>query len=103
MTDMEKKIVARNATIDLLREVLEKNEAVQFADGSFAILEMVGEDEIWTEVCVKSKAFKPTQRSAIFDPYEVAEDWKDEKARKAKKAAEKAAEKAKKVKKEEDE
>lgn len=93
MNASEIKSTARNATAALLTEVLEANEAVQFADGSWAILQVVDGQEVWTEITVKSKAYKATKISPAFDPYVVAQEWQDDKAMKAAKAAEKAAKK----------
>lgn len=92
---------AKQMTIEALIEILEANEAVKFADGSFAILQNVdvGEDEpmeVWTEVTVKSKQWKDTKRSKAFDPYVAAEDWEAEKLFKAEEKARKEKEKEKK-------
>lgn len=97
MNANEMKIAARNATVNAIMEALNANEAVQFADASYAILQEIDGEEVWTEVTVKSKAFKPTKTSPAFDPYEVAKVWQEEKEIKAKEKAEKEAEKAKKV------
>lgn len=98
MNANEIKTAARNLTVNAIMEALTANEAVQFADASYAILQEVDGQEVWTEVTVKSKAYKPTKVSPAFDPYEVAEAWKQEKEIKAKEKAEKEAEKAKKIK-----
>ena len=97
MNANEIKVTARNLTAEALMDALNANDAVQFADGSWAILQTVDGQEVWTEVTVKSKAYKPTKISPAFDPYEVAEVWKQEKEIKAKEKAEKEAEKAKKL------
>lgn len=97
MNANEIKVTARNLTAKALMDALNANDAVQFADGSWAILQTVDEQEVWTEVTVKSKAYKPTKVSPAFDPYEAAEAWKQEKEIKAKEKAEKEAEKAKKL------
>ena len=97
MNSNEIKNTARNFTVDLLKEVFEANDAVQFADASWAILHLIDGQEIWTEVTVKSKAYKPTKISPAFDPYEAAEAWREEKKIKAEEKAAKDAEKAKKV------
>lgn len=97
MNATEMKSIARANTIALLSPVLKDNEAIQFADGSYAILQIVDGQEIWTEVSVKTKAYKPTKVTPAFDPYEVAEAWQEEKRIKAEEKAEKDAEKAKKV------
>lgn len=97
MNSTEMKNVARNATIAALRGALKEQAAVQFADASWAILQIVDDQEIWCEVTVKTKAYKPTKTAAAFDPYEAAEAWKEEKRIKAEEKAEKEAEKAKKV------
>lgn len=91
MNANEIKSTARMNTIALLMPVLEENHAVKFADGSFAILQTVDGQEIWTEVSVKSKAYKPTKTYEAFDPYAAAEAWQ---ADKDVKAANKAAKKA---------
>lgn len=95
MNANEIKVAARNTTAALLAEVFEANAAVQFADGSWAILQEIDGQEVWTEVTVKSKAYKATKISPAFDPYEAAEEWKAEKELKAKEKAEKEAEKKK--------
>ena len=74
MTANEIKTTARNLTVTALTEVLNANDAVQFADASFAKI------------------------SPAFDPYEAAEEWKTEKELKAKEKAEKDAEKERKAK-----
>ena len=97
MNANEIKSTARQMTIAALMPVLQENEAVKFADASFAILQTVDGQEVWTEVSVKSKMYKPTKNSVAFDPYEVAKDWEYEKKIKAGVKAAKEAEKAAKV------
>lgn len=97
MNANEMKATARDLTIATLLEVLEANHAVKFADGSFAILQTVDGQDIWTEVSVKSKAYKPTKISPAFDPYEVAAEWEMEKKIKAGIKADREAEKAAKI------
>lgn len=94
---------AKQMTIEAIMESLVKNDAVKFADGSFAILQRVTldngeEQEVWTEVTVKSKVWKDTKRCKAFDPYDVAKDWEAEKLFKAEEKAKKEAEKARKEK-----
>ena len=84
-------------TIEAIMPVLVDNEAVKFADGSFAILQTVDGQEVWTEVTVKSKAWKDTKVSKAFDPYEAAQEWEAEKRIKADAKAAKDAEKTAKV------
>lgn len=97
MNANEIKATARTMTVNAIMDALNAQEAVQFADASFAILQIVDGQEIWTEVTVKSKAYKPTKVSAAFDPYEAAEEWQAERKLKAEEKAAKAAEKEKKV------
>ena len=97
MNANEIKSTARMNTIALLMPILEENHAVKFADGSFAILQTVDGQEIWTEVSVKSKQYKATKVSPAFDPFEAAEAWEAEKNIKAANAAAKKAEHEKKV------
>ena len=97
MNANEIKSTARQMTIAALMPVLQENEAVKFADASFAILQEVDGQEVWTEVSVKSKMYKPTKNSVAFDPYEVAKAWEEEKKIKAGVKAAKEAEKAAKV------
>lgn len=97
MNATEMKNVARTNTVALLSPVLSENEAVQFADASWAILQTIDDQEIWVEISVKTKAYKPTKVSPAFDPYEAAEAWKEEKRIKAEEKAAKDAEKAKKI------
>lgn len=82
-----------------LMPVLEQNEAVKFADKSFAILETIGNQEVWVEVSLKTKAWKDTKKSKAFDPYEAAAEWEEEKKIAAGVKAQKEAEKAAKIKK----
>ena len=96
MNANEIKSTARNLTAQALMEVLNANDAVQFADASWAILQEVDEQEVWTEVTIKSKAYKPTKISPAFDPYIAAEGWKEEKRFKAEEKAEKEKEKTRK-------
>ena len=97
MNANEIKSTARQMTIAAIMPVLEENDAVKFADASFAILLTVDGQEVWTEVTVKSKAYKPTKVSPAFDPYEVAEAWEADKKIKADAKDAKDAEKAAKV------
>ena len=97
MNATEIKNAARSATINALMDALNANDAVQFADASWAILQNVDDQEVWTEVTIKSKAYKPTKVSPAFDPYEAAEDWKAEKEVKAAEKKAKEEEKAKKI------
>jgi len=93
----EMKATARQMTIAAIMPSLLDNDAVKFADGSFAILQTVDGQEVWTEVTVKSKAWKDTKVSKAFDPYIAAEEWEAEKRIKADNKAAKDAEKAAKV------
>lgn len=97
MNATEIKNAARSATINALMDALNANDAVQFADASWAILQNVDDQEVWTEVTIKSKAYKPTKVSPAFDPYEAAEDWKAEKEVRAAEKKAKEEEKAKKI------
>ena len=97
MNANEIKSTARQLTIAAIMPSLMENDAVKFADGSFAILQNVDGQEVWTEVTVKSKAYKPTKISPAFDPFEVAAAWEAEKKVKADNKAAKEAEKAAKI------
>lgn len=97
MNANEIRTAARALTVETLTAVLDANDAVQFADASWAILQNVDGQEVWTEITVKSKAYKPTKVSDVFDPFVAAEGWKEQKRIKAEKKAAENAEKAKKV------
>ena len=97
MNANEMKSTARQMTIAAIMPSLMENDAVKFADGSFAILQTVDGQEIWTEVSVKSKAFKDTKVSKAFDPFEKAQEWEAERKIKADAKAVRDAEKAAKV------
>ena len=97
MNANEIKSTARQMTIAAIMPALQENDAVKFADASFAILQTVDGQEVWTEVTVKSKAYKPTKVSPPFDPYETAQEWEAEKKVKADNKAAKEAEKAAKL------
>ena len=97
MNANEIKSTARQMTIAALMPVLQENDAVKFADASFAILQTVDGQEVWTEITVKSKAYKPTKISPAFDPYIQAAEWEAEKKIKAQNKEEKEREKQKKI------
>lgn len=97
MNQMEKKLAARTLTVDALSKALEELAAVQFGDASFAVLQEIEGQEVWTEITIKAKAFTPTKVSPAFDPFEVAEEWKAEKEAKAQEKADKAKAKADKI------
>lgn len=97
MNSAEMKAAARQATIAAIMPSLQENEAVKFADGSFAILQTIEGQEIWTEITIKSKAYKDTKVSKAFDPYEAAQEWEEERNIKAQNKAAKEAEKAAKI------
>lgn len=97
MNANEIKTTARNLTVNAIMEALTANEAVQFADASYAILQEVDGQEVWTEVTVKSKAYKATKVSPAFDPYISAEAWKEEQRIKQQNKEEKELEKQKKA------
>lgn len=97
MNTAEIRATARQMTIAAIMPSLMENEAVKFADGSFAILQKVEDTEVWTEVTIKTKNWKPTKNAEAFDPYEVAKEWEAEKKIKADNKAAKEAEHAAKV------
>ena len=97
MNANEIKATARQMTIAAIMPSLQESEAVKFADGSFAILQTVDGQEVWTEVSVKSKMYKDTKSSKAFDPYEAAQKWEAERRVKADNKAAKEAEKAAKI------
>lgn len=97
MNANEIKSTARQMTIAAIMPSLMDNDAVKFADGSFAILQNVEGQEVWTEVTVKSKSWKDTKISVAFDPYVKAQEWEAERKIKADNKAAKDAEKAAKV------
>lgn len=96
MNANEIKAIARTNTVALLTDVLAKADAVQFADNSWAILQEVDGQEVWTEISVKTKAYKATKVAPAFDPFEAAQVWQEEKEAKVAEKAAKAALKAKK-------
>ena len=93
MNAAEMKSTARNNTVALLMDTLTANNAIQFADASYAILQTVDGQEIWTEVTVKSKAYKATKISPAFNPTDAAQAWQEAKRLAAEEKARKAAEK----------
>ena len=93
----EMKAAARQMTIAMLMPVLVEAEAVKWQGDSFAILQVVEGQEIWTSVDVKAKAWKDTKVSKAFDPYEKAAEWEAERNIKAQNKAAKEAEKAAKL------
>ena len=97
MNANEMKATARQKTIAAIMPSLMENDAVKFADGSFAILQTVDGQEVWTEVTVKSKAWNDTKISKAFDPYKKAQEWEAERNIKAQNKATKEAEKAAKI------
>ena len=75
----EMRSAAKQMTIEVIMPSLLDNDAVKFADGSFAILQTVDGQEIWTEVTVKSKMWKDTKTAKAFNPHSAAEKWEAEK------------------------
>ena len=92
MNAAEIKSTARQNTIALLMPVLQENNAVKFADASFAIRQEVDGQPLWVSIEVKSKQYKATKVSLAFDPEEAARAWQAEKEVKAANAAAKKAE-----------
>lgn len=97
MNANEMKNIARDATAALFTDVFAANNAIQFADGSWAIRQEVDNQEIWTAVTIQSKAYKPTTRFDAFNPYTAAELWIAEKEEKAKEKKRKEEEKKAKI------
>ena len=97
MNASEIKATARQMTIAAIMPMLLENDAVKFADGSFAILQNVDGQEVWTEVTVKSKAWNDTKVSVAFDPYVKAAEWEAERKIKTQNKEEKEKEKQKKI------
>ena len=93
----EMKATARQMTISAIMPSLMESNAIKFADGSFAILQEVDGQEIWTEVSVKSKAWKDTKISKAFDPRAAAAEWEAERKIKIAEKAQKEAAKVKKA------
>lgn len=91
------KTVARDMTASLFTDVFAANGAKQFEDGSWAILQTVNGQEIWTAVTIQSKIWYPTKTAQPFNPDYAAEEWQADKAIKAKEKAEKEKAKAEKV------
>lgn len=103
MNSNELKATARQMTIEAIMPALQENDAVKFADASFAILQTIEDQEIWCEVTVKTKAYKDTKVSKAFDPFVAAQAWEEDKRIKSANKEAKAAEKAAKKKKEDEE
>lgn len=97
MNTTEKKAIARQNAIAAFMPTFVEQEAVKFADASFATLWKVDGEEFWVETKFIVKNNKPTKVSPAFDPYEVAAAWEEEKKIKAGVKAAKEAEKAAKV------
>ena len=94
MNSVEMKATARQNTIAAIMPSLMEHNAIKFGDGQFAILQTVEDQDIWTEVSVKTKAFKDTKVSKAFDPRAAALAWEAERNIKAQNKAEKEAERA---------
>lgn len=91
MNAAEIKSTARQNVIAMLMPVLEENNAIKFADASFAVLQNIDGQNVWVEIAVKSKAYKATKTYEAFDPHRAAEEWMAEKEIKAANAAAKKA------------
>lgn len=72
MNSTEMKAAARQMTIEAIMPALQENNAIKFADASFAILQTIEDQDIWCEVTVKTKAYKDTKVSKAFDPHDAA-------------------------------
>ena len=95
MNANEIRFSAREKTLNALSQFLKDNNAIQFDDASFAIPQEVDGMTIYTEISVKTKAWKDTKVSSAFNPQDAIAKWEAEKAEAARKAEEKAAEKKK--------
>ena len=96
MNSTEMKATARQMTIEAIMPALQENNAIKFADASFAILQTIEGQDIWCEVTVKSKAYKDTKVSKAFNPHSAAKKWEaDKKLAAEDKAASEAAKAAK--------
>ena len=82
MNQNQMKIAARETTAEMLNDFFTSHNAIQFADGSWAIAQNIEGQKIWTEITIKSKAFMPTRAHDEFNPYDAAEKWQAEKKRK---------------------
>ena len=50
MNANEMKVIARDTTAALFTDIFAANDAIQFADGSWAIKQVVDNQEIWTAI-----------------------------------------------------
>ncbi len=89
----EIRTAARDFTVNALTDVLKANNAIQFDDASWAIAVDVDGQIVYTEVSVKTKAWKATKTTDAFSPETAIAKWEAEKEERAQKAAEKAAKK----------
>ena len=97
MNANEIKNTARQNTIALIMPVLADNNAIRFADASFAIPQEVDGVKVWTEISVKTKAYKDTKTAKAFDPERARDEWQADLEVKAHNKAVKDAEKAEKL------
>ena len=83
----EIRAAARDYTVNLLSEVLKANDAVQFDDASWAIPVDVDGQIVYTEISVKTKAWKETKTAEAFNPTNASVRWEAAKEERAQKAA----------------
>lgn len=98
MTMAQVKETAKREVLDMLRPVLNDNEAVCFgSDFDNCILCNVDGQEVWVSITLTAKQYTKTRVADVFDPYEVKVAYDDAQRIKAQAKAERDAKRAAKV------
>lgn len=102
VTDAQMKENAKMEVFGNLTEVLEKMSAEQVSNFTFAIPTVQEGQEIWVEINLTAKQWKPTKVSQAYDPFEKTRIWKEKQAMTVAEKAQKFAEKNAKIKRDTD-
>lgn len=98
ITDAQMKENAKMEAFGRLTEILEKMGAEQVSSFTFAVPTVQEGQEVWVEIDLTAKQWKPTKVTSAYDPFEKARIWKEEQETKASEKAQKLAEKNAKIK-----
>lgn len=98
VNDAQMKENAKMEIFGGLTEVLEKMNAEQVGNFTFAVPTVQEGQEVWVEINLTAKQWKPTKVTQAYDPFEKTRIWKEKQAITVAEKAQKFAEKNAKIK-----
>lgn len=84
LTVAQKNEIIKNAVVSQVGFLENFDNVEQVGDFTFAFSCTVDDEERWAEVNIVAKNNKDTATSNAYDPFEKAQEWKEEKEIKAK-------------------